>query len=163
MRRLSGNLTGLVITGALLPAPALAKSPREEMFGAGSACYARSYSLTHLAGHPDQRVRWIALSARPEESDGRYQAVDLSLRLRGDDETYQSTAYCENEDGHLYCLMEGDAGAFSLEPARDGAVLIKVARRGIAFEGSRDFVEISGTGGDDKSFLLPVAPRSSCP
>jgi hypothetical protein len=157
------DLVALALASVLLAAPALAKSPREEMFGDRSACYVRSYSLTHLAGHPDQRVRWIALSARPEESDDRTQAVTLALRLRGDDEIYRSTAYCATSDGQLDCLMEGDAGAFSLGPAPDGAVLISVARRGMAFEGSRDFVEISGSGGDDKSFLLPAAPASSCP
>lgn len=156
-------LTGLALAAVLLAVPAQANSPREEVFGNRSACYVRSYSLTHLATHPDQRVRWIALSARPEESDDRSQAVTLSLRLRGGDEIYRSTAYCATAGGQLDCLMEGDAGAFSLAPAPDGAVLIRVAQRGMAFEGSRDIVEISGNGGDDKSFLLPAAPASSCP
>lgn len=157
------GLTVLACAAMLASGPALAKLPRDEIFGGPSSCYLRNYSLTHLAGHPDQTVRWIALSARPEESDDRTQAVTLSLRLRGDGEFYRSTAYCEEADGRLDCLMEGDAGAFSLRPAREGALLISVAPRGMAFEGSQGFVEISGSGGDDRSFLLPAAPVSSCP
>ncbi|WP_395539937.1 hypothetical protein [Neotabrizicola sp. sgz301269] len=146
----------------LAAATAEARSPRDLIFGGEEACYLRSYSIAHLAGHPAQRVRWIALAPRPEESDARFQAVTLSLRLRGADEIYSSVAYCENEGGQMYCEMEGDGGAFSLEP-REGAVLVKVSSLGMAFEGAQDFIEISGVQGDDRSFLLSLDMKKPCP
>lgn len=146
----------------LIAATAQAKAPREALFGPEGACYARSYTITHLASHPAQRVRWIALAPNPAESDARQQAVSLSLRLRGSDEVYASTAYCENQGGDMYCELEGDGGAFSLEPRPD-AVLVKVSSLGMAFEGAQDFIEISGTAGDDRSFLLPLNMKKPCP
>lgn len=154
-----------IVLIAALPAsqPAHAKSPLDQIFPNDSSCYLRAYSRAHLVEHPDQRVTRIALGPAPGAGDARAMAVTVVVTLRGSRETYLATAYCENESGHLYCPMEGDAGAFTLAPAQDGAVLLKVARRGMGFEGAQDFVEISGTSGDDRTFLLPAVGGKSCP
>ncbi|MEZ5798491.1 MAG: hypothetical protein R3D63_14080 [Paracoccaceae bacterium] len=131
------------------------------IFPTDQSCYRRQYDRAHLASHPDQRVTEIAVGAVAR--DARVVVVNLSLMRRGDREVYLASAYCESRLDHLSCLMEGDAGAFDLSPAKGGKLLLTVATRGMAFEGARDFVEISGLTGDDRSFLLAGAAPGACP
>ena len=149
---------------ALLATPALAKSPRDMMFPSDASCYLRQYTPLHLAGHPDQRVTLVALGPLSAEwGDPRYLVLTVALHVRGTSERYQAVAYCENESDHLYCQMEGDAGGFVLTPGRDGALRMALGRGGIGFEGAQDFLELSGTTGDDRVFLLPAVPADACP
>lgn len=145
----------------LAAAPALAQSPRDAIFGAGSGCYLRDYSASHLADHPAQQVDIIAIG--PAGADERMTIVKVGILLRDRGGDFTAMAYCENEADHLYCLMEGDAGAFTLTPAAKGAVKLSVARRGMLFEGAVGFAELSGTAGDDRVFLIPPVPADACP
>ncbi|MCB6177013.1 hypothetical protein LHP98_02570 [Rhodobacter sp. Har01] len=154
----------LALAVLLAATPAVAKSPRDQMFPTDSSCYLRQYTLSHLASHPAQRVRQIALGPwAPEAGHQRYVALRVAVGLRGTAERFQGVAYCENEADHLFCQMEGDAGSFVLEPRPNGAVRMTLTRAGIGFEGNQDFVEISGTSGDDRVFLLPPVAAGACP
>lgn len=98
--------------------PGGAQSPRDRMFPGPDACCSRTYAPEHLAAHPAQRVTRISVSPSPGLAEpflGRH----ITLRLRGvPGGAHEAYAACENEAGHLYCTMEGDAGGFRIDPAR---------------------------------------------
>lgn len=148
----------LACAAALLIAAALplaAQSPQERVFPGGTTCYARDYSAAHLAGHPQQRVTSIALTPDGGVSPDPRLEVWVTVTLRGQPgEPYMALAVCENTGDTLYCGLEGDAGGFTVEPAKAGAILVKVARRGMSFEGETGFVTLESHRGDDRSFLL---------
>jgi hypothetical protein len=145
-----------------LAAPAQAASPWDLMFPVGNSCYARVYSGDHLAAHPQQRVTAMTLAAEPGIPPEPWPAVVLRLSLRGSGGGMaEAVAYCENIEATLYCRMEGDAGAFVIEEARDGAILVSVGRDGMVLETEREVVTLEQRRGDDRSFLL--RPSSACP
>jgi hypothetical protein len=145
-----------------LGAPAMAQSPWDQMFPLPDSCYRRTYSPDHLASHPMQRVTDMTLAATPDVPAYPWPAVSLGVRLRGPDGgTAEAVAYCQNLGGStLGCDMEGDAGAFMIEPAKAGAVLVTVSRAGIGFETDTGFATLEARQGDDRSFLLK--PAVSC-
>ncbi|WP_374643878.1 hypothetical protein [Tabrizicola sp.] len=143
-----------------LSGPALAKSPTDLMFPSDARCYARSYTADHLARHPAQRVTAMAL--RPDrQAAAPFLGLWLSVTLRGaPGGTFEALASCENIEHTLYCTMEGDAGAFSIEPGKGKAVLVSTGSRGIGLENEAGFVTLERDRGDDRSFLLRPVP---CP
>lgn len=140
---------------------AIATLPAEA--AAPGQCYLRQYSRQHLAEHPAQNVTLIALGPETGADEADAPILRVGLMVRGDDEIYLGTAYCDGWGRRMDCVMEGDAGAFILEDAKGGAVKLTLARRGIAFEGSRRFVELAGDRGDDRVFLIPAVPADACP
>ncbi len=143
----------------MLATPLAAKSPQDLMFPDRTSCYARSYSASHLANHPGQRVTQIAIRS-DFDAPGPFLTLKLTLVLRRvQGEAFQAHAACENEGGDtLFCLLEGDAGGFQITPARHGAILIEVSSLGMTLENDRAFATLEATTGDDRSFLLhPVA------
>jgi hypothetical protein len=150
-----GLIAGLV---AGLSLPAMAQGPIDKLFPGKSGCYARSYSLSHLAKHPEQLVTDIALLADPEVADpmlGLWVLVELRGDIAG---SYEGFGYCDPAGPGLACRMEGDAGSFTVTEDEAGAILIEVGRHGMSFEGEVDFITLMPDRGDDRSFLLkPVA------
>lgn len=140
--------------------PALAESPRAAMFPNQTSCYLRQYSQAHLAGHPDQRVRQIALG--PSDAPGRDLVLRVAVSLRGLQERFVADAYCENTGGSLSCGLEGDGGWFTLTPAKQG-VKMKVGREPLGFEGETGFVSFGGGASDDDVFLIPPVAAEACP
>ncbi|NJS39640.1 MAG: hypothetical protein HC783_12200 [Rhodobacteraceae bacterium] len=146
----------------LAAAPLAADSPREVLFPSDAVCYARAYSAQHLADHPVQRVSPIAL--RPEgakvEDPAMLVWVTISFRDRPD-EALEALAYCQVQDStRLGCIMEGDAGAFTIAAGKKGSALVSVEKAGMAFETATGFVTLRADAGDDRSFLLQPGP---CP
>jgi hypothetical protein len=141
----------IVIALALLAAPARADAPFD-------GCFVRLYDAEHLADHPDQLVTAIALKPFPEPTDGII--LNLYLQMRGG-VAVMGTAYCNQDGEGMTCGLEGDAGGFSLGPGK-GGILLRVDPGGMSFEGARDWVTISGTAGDDRSFLLSHSANPSC-
>lgn len=142
------------------PQPGLAQSPGDQMFPGAGSCYVRAYGKDHLAAHPAQRVTGITLSPAPGFADPHL-GLYITLRLRGvPGGDFEAYAACENEAGHLYCSMEGDAGGFQIDPAKGGAVLLTVSSLGMTFENDAGFATLERNAGDDRSFLLrPAACR----
>ena len=126
----------------------------------GSLCYLRRYSVDHLNQHPDQRVAAMGLALMPEVRDQTI--LILYVRVRSSVETAVAAAYCAAQVDGLDCQLTGDAGQFSLTAARNGALRLTVAARGISFEGRRDFITLKGTTGDDRVFLLPPLGAEPC-
>lgn len=140
------------------PLGAKAQSPTQQMFPRGDSCYARTYSAAFLAKHPDQRVTRFAVS--PDfVSEAPRLALELRLQLRGSPGgAFEAQAICENEGGSIYCSMEGDAGGFQIDPAKNRGILITVSSLGMSFENEGGFVTLERKSGDDRSFILrPVA------
>lgn len=135
---------------------AIAQSPRDQMFPNADSCYARAYTKAHLAKHPGQQVVGISVS-RTREVDEPNLGLYLTLQLRGVPGGFQAYAACENEAGHLYCTMEGDAGGFQIDPAEDGAILLSVSSLGMSFENDNGFATLERSEGDDRSFLMRPA------
>jgi hypothetical protein len=139
-------------------APLAAQSPTDLMFPNKSGCYLRQYSTDHLAGHPAQRVTEISLTAEGSIADPLL-GLWVHATLRGvPGGEFEALAYCENEGGQMYCGMEGDAGGFSVAPAKNGAVLVSVSSYGMGFENERGFEQLEPDRGDDRSFLLQPVP-----
>jgi len=68
---------------------------------------------------------------------------------------YEGVGICEGN----VCGVEGDGGAFTLTPYRDGLRLEVDPVRGMSAEGAKDFIDLSES--DDKVFLLfPASPRA---
>lgn len=152
----------LILPLLLLATPALAQSPREAMFPSDASCYLRHYDKAHLAKHPDQLVKDIAIGPDPAGFQGRELVLRVLVSLRGQSELMMGYAYCENTGGALSCGMEGDAGWFQLTPNAKG-VKLSVGRDGLGFEGASGFVTLGGGESDDEVFVMPAVPADSCP
>jgi hypothetical protein len=108
----------LAMLKCLAGAPLAAQAPTELMFPGKSGCYERQYSTDHLAGHPAQRVTEISLTAEGSIADPML-GLWVHVTLRGaPGGSFEALAYCENEGGQIYCGMEGDAGGFTVAPAK---------------------------------------------
>lgn len=126
------------------------------------ACFRRDYDAAHLTRHPDQRVTTIAVSRDTTAPETRLLVLAVRVSLRDSGEIFAGTAYCEPRGAGLSCGMEGDAGGFTLTPAKGGAVLLTVGPDGMGFEGAMRFAFVSGTSGDDRVFRLPAALPARC-
>lgn len=146
-----------------LATPALAQSPREVLFPSDASCYLRYYNKDHLAKHPSQRVQQIQVGPDQTQWNSEMLVLKIGLDLVNSPEHLLGIAFCEPAGAGLVCGMEGDAGAFQLTPARDGAIRIDIGPDGISFEGDTDFVTLDGNSGDDRSFVMPPVPADSCP
>lgn len=141
---------GFVSVALIAAAPASAI----ELFPGGIGCFQRDYSPEHLARHPMQMVTAMRLTGPPADAVIGDFALDLSMSLRDDGEIYSGIAYCEPAGPGLSCGLEGDAGNFTIFAAGAGAIMLRIGNGGIVLEGTRRFVELSGTSGDDREFLL---------
>ncbi len=129
------------------------------MFPDVQTCYLRAYSDDHLEKHQAQRVVEISLTPDFQIADPLL-GLRVELRLRGvQGGDFEGYGYCENEGpSTLYCGMEGDAGGFTVTPAKGGAVLVTVSSLGMSFENDAGFVTLEQKKGDDRSFILRPSP-----
>ena len=145
----------------LLPSGVQARGLGETHFQTGG-CFVRAYSARHLAAHPDQLVRHVSLAPVPLADPAGVRLMLLTVNLRGSDYYMSGMAQCRAKGPAMACQLEGDAGAFVLEPAKDGALRLSVGKRGLQFEGAEDFHTLSGTSGDDRVFVIPNVHPDQC-
>ncbi|QYK40151.1 MAG: hypothetical protein KF887_11910 [Paracoccaceae bacterium] len=161
-------LGGVAAGLSLIAGPVAAQTMLDSHFTGKSGCYLREYTADHLASHPVQRTRIIAIGpdgwAPPGGwgGDGAPFVLRLHVTLR-DLRRLEALAYCEAAAPGLACAMEGDAGAFTLEPARRGAVMLRPVREGILLEDDQGLVILASDAGDDRAFLIPPVPADACP
>lgn len=133
-----------------------AQSPAQRMFPTDAQCYTQAYDAAHLAGHPAQRVTRIALI---QDRDVRQPLLGLLVQigLRGETVVREASSFCAMEGAvALACRMEDGAGGFTMQPARDGQVLLRVSPQGMEFGD----VTLEPERADDRAFLLrPVVCR----
>ncbi len=133
-----------------------AQSPREVIFPTDASCYVREYSAKHLADHPVQRITSMALTPEGALVEDPAVTVWVTATLRDwRGEQLVAMAYCQVADAKtMDCVMEGDAGTFTVATAKGGAVLVSVGKEDMGFEGETGFVTLQHDRGDDRSFLL---------
>jgi hypothetical protein len=150
---------------AALGTAAVADSFVSGQMANGTACFARIYSPEHLRAHPVQRVTRIALGP-DDDALIPFASEDIRLRLtlglRDIKDEFGAVAYCRDTGTDLRCDLEGDAGNFVLQPAANGAVMLRVADLGLTLEGRETAEFIDPVAGDDKEFLLPPS-KGNCP
>ncbi|MGH6864038.1 MAG: hypothetical protein ACRECN_07160 [Methylocella sp.] len=146
---------------------------------AWNGCFRRVYDAAHLAAHPGQTVKSIAVLMKP--ITGRPSNIDrwwynkpwianakLIITLRGKKSKYYGyNAYCVATAAGLECPMEEDAGDFTLALWGAGVKLVvskdqdlRLARAGQISDESNVFVR--GNTSEDRTFLLPPAPAAAC-
>jgi hypothetical protein len=152
-----------LVCAVLLASPALAEAPRAQMFPSNGACYLRQYDAGHMAEHPDQLVTQVAIGPDYDSwADAQGSILKLRIEVQSGVEVPLTFAYCEDAPEAMLCSLEGDAGGFTLSQ-RDGAVLLQIDGRGMNFDTMGGFLTLSGTEGDDRSFLIPAVPADACP
>ncbi len=157
-------LIPLALIFAALPALTQARNVYETHFSGkqNSACFIRSYDNAHLAKHPDQLVTSITVSISPLSPGGTTPVLNIFATFRGDSYYYHGAAYCRYVGDDLGCALEGDQGAFTLSAQKGHKILLQVGRDGLEFEGASGTHSVSGTTGDDRSFLIPSVPAPQC-
>lgn len=141
---------------AVAGTPLLAQTAQDMVFAPDPPCYSRSYDKAHLAAHPDQQVTLMVVRADTEDMalDNTDQLLVLvDVLTRSGTSPYSGIGYCTPGKQGLSCLMEGDAGGFTLD-AQDARLLLSVGENGLSFEGDADFLALEHDSGDDRSFLL---------
>ena len=151
-----------VLAACAWPLALGAQGLRGDLFPSDAACYLRYYDDAHMAAHPQQQVVQMAIGPDAAQTTVAALALRLQLVARGSADFYTGVAYCTENGAALECGVEGDGGSFVLD--RAGARLqLTVGRGGVYVEGASGVLEISGTTGDDRVFLLPAVPADSCP
>lgn len=133
----------------------------------GAPCYSRIYDAEHLSKHPAQRVARVEIDMSKENVSGKPNTPEgfelgIGFMLRDKPDWYTGLAICKARDSDISCFIEGDGGRFELTAPSPDAVRLETGDYGIAIEGGADFMEISGTKGDDRAFVLNRAPRAEC-
>lgn len=159
------------LSSALSAAPAVAADAVfETHFAAvdgGAPCYSRTYDAEHLAKHPAQRVARIEVEMSRDNVSGKPNTPDafelgVGFMLRDKPDWYTGLAICKSRDRDASCFIEGDGGRFEIKAAAPDQIRVETGDYGIAIEGKKDFMEISGKDGDDRAFILSRAPRAEC-
>jgi hypothetical protein len=146
----------VLISVALLTSPAMAETAQDMVFAPDGPCFSRSYDDAHLAAHPDQQVTLMVVRADTEDmaldqTDDLLVLVDVLTRRSTF--PYSGIGYCTPGNDSLECLMEGDAGGFTLTD-QDGRLRLDVGENVLSFEGETDFLTLQPDQGDDRVFLL---------
>ena len=134
---------------------------RARLATADDRCFTRSYDAAHLAAHPKQQVRRIAVLKPKDEAykpdDYPVHRLTFSIERR-DGKTFTTTAEC-SPDSYVYSCTEPKSGSdkdFHLARAGDKDIMLR-DRRGV-------FASLlkAGLGADDKSFKLTEADANAC-
>ena len=146
---------------AMLPAWTKLGTPLRERFAnAGALCLAREYDAAHLAAHPQQTVKRIAVfktaaKGKPHEPP-QYNLVFRAELKNG--RKFEGTTNCWPEDYSYACTNNIDydtAKSFYLTRTADGAMLRDR-------KGSLSTLLKGKLGNDDRMFRLSAAPESAC-
>lgn len=149
---------------AVLPTLADARTVYQTHFAGAenTGCFVRNYDTAHLAKHPDQWVTSMALTISPLSKGANVPILELFVTRRGDSYYYHVRAYCQTVGDTLSCRLDKDAGAFTVSGQKNHKILVKNTPDGMAFSGDKGAFTLSGTQGDDRSFLLPSVSSDMC-
>ncbi len=145
----------------LMPAAVRADGVYDTHFNHGS-CFLRQYGPSHLTEHPEQLVKKIMLAPVPLAEPPGVKIFNLMVNLRGSDDYPSAIAYCKAKGPTMACALEGGAGNFDLTGKDRNALLLKVSKTGLRLTGARNTITLSGTGGDDRAFLMTNVSAAFC-
>ena len=142
---------------------------------AWNGCFRRAYDEAHLAAHPGQTVKSIAVLMTPvtghRSNNDRWwnnepwiANAQLTITLRGKRTKYYGyNADCVASAAGLDCPMEEDAGMFTLARWASGVKLVIIDH--LSLMGPDQIREESTQdlhNSLDRTFLLPPAPAGEC-
>lgn len=145
---------------ACVPGLALAQNPMNRLFPNDARCYTQVFSAEHLTAYPAQRVGRIALI---QDRDVTRPVLGLLVQIGLRDDAgglHEAKAYCGNVADLLSCKMVHETGGFTVEPSREGKVLLRIDAAGLRIDSPAGALVIDGDRGGDRAFLLrPVVCR----
>lgn len=150
-----------MLRDSLKPAYAALGMPLRERFKAGELCLTRSYDATHMAAHPKQNVKRIAVrKTRESKLSDDYPAYKLSflVELR-DGRHIEKKTDCSPDNYAYTCTHDAASDTrrdFYLTRAGGDAVMLR-DRRGVL---SKLFD--AELGADDRLFKLRASPAADC-
>lgn len=149
-----------------------------------NGCFRRVYDAAHLAAHPGQTVKSIAVLKTPQtkyEVWDNYSVwiahADLTITMRGKKTKYSgNNTDCAAVTAGLDCVMEEDAGRFTLARWGAGVKLVNTSSVNRHLHGSAGGgIRLTGPGevsdestgpflrnSEDWTFVLPPAPAGGC-
>jgi hypothetical protein len=131
------------------------------------ACYTRSYDKAHLASHPKQNARDMALFVNAVDEDGQQYGLAIGVHFRKSPRLFEVYGGCSQSDdgkGTLHCGVECDGGQIDVSVKDETSVLVSIP------DGARTWDPESGDdapdnlhfGADDKLFRLDRADLKDC-
>jgi hypothetical protein len=118
-RRHRGLFALALVAGCGQPLPGFAKE------ASWNGCFRRVYDTAHLAAHPGQTVKSIAILMKPMSLDNIWIAnAELTVTLRGKKTKYYVSGDCQANDAGLDCAMDCDPGSFTLARRADYVKLV---------------------------------------
>lgn len=136
------------------------------------ACYARKYTRTHLAGHPDQNVRDMTVfvdSHEDEEGAGRQYILGMSVNFRQLNQPYSTYGGCSaGTDGQaLHCGIDCDGGTIGVRIKDRNSILLDIPNGARVSddddeEEPNELPDGAKFGSDDKIFRLDRTDLSAC-
>lgn len=147
-------------------APAFAKlgAPiRERLAAKGEVCFSREYDTAHLAAHPAQTVRRIAVLKTAEDvrASGEHPSYDLVFRMiRKDGERFDKKASCAPDAYRYLCSFHNEDsnahGEFYLTRAGVADIALRDRKERLT-----DFFH-ANLGKDDRFFKLRGGAAKDC-
>lgn len=141
--------------------PAYAKSGtplRVRLAGTDPVCFSREYDAKHLAGHPQQTVKRIAVLKAAGKGDDTLRELTFRVELKNGRKLERKTT-CYGSKYALACTHHPDFDTsqdFFLTRAGDDQIMLRDAKGKLAelFKAK--------LGSDDRTFRLSAAPESAC-
>ncbi|QDG77571.1 hypothetical protein [Labrenzia sp. PHM005] len=175
---LKDTSTKMALAGAAILSSSVTSAadelPLEDYFMSFPNCYGRTYSLQHQKAHPEQKTVDIAISHFPSRQqllgmESPYQPypdtprfiLKLDVWIKGENEGWQTDAYCEPEGNRIACGIECDGGRFYLEGRKDDKLRL-TGGTDLDFNQCDAGNRIFNRAPDDKTFLLSPIPLSHC-
>ena len=163
MQRFPVILASALGAAAVLVSPsANAQTFFDHYMVAKAPCFARAYSTDELRRKPRQTVTnffvWHAQPDPRRAENPRTFEIEFGFRVRPSQRLFTARATCRDGGGPIACNIEGDGGAFTIEPNGDG-LRITISR--VEVEGQKGF---SGdlAKGDNRVMLLISSPLTAC-
>lgn len=152
----------MAIRDSLKPAYAkLGTTLRERLAKDGAVCFERKYGDAHLANHPGQTVKRIAVFKSADFKPlSDYPAYELTFRIElKNGQRHEKKTSCSPDSYAYACthdLKYEEQREFYLSRAGDNAIMLRDKRGWL----SRMFE--TKLGADDKLFKLQAAPAAAC-
>lgn len=154
-------MRAFLLPALLWPAAGGADTLDETHF-ARNFCWERTYSVQHLAEHPEQTVAAMRIGREPM---GHPKGIDetlmeIEVTFRGEDggrlgEAGSAVGSCRPDgQDRLRCSLEGSAGTYAVEAQGAGEILVTPGERPMTFETRRTVHELRADEGDDRAFVL---------
>jgi hypothetical protein len=131
------------------------------------ACYTRAYDKAHLASHPKQNARDMALFVNAVGEDALQYGLAIGVHFRKSPKLFQVSGGCSRSDdgkGTLHCGVECDGGQIDVSVKDENSVLVAIPDGARTWDPESDDDPPANArfGADDKLFRLDRADLKDC-